>query len=365
VGTNPRLFDEQLFTNEDEEPNGEDDDGNGIVDDIHGVVADKDAPNTALLYDPGNEVVDKYGNFLKGIMDLRAGLASTEDAQAVLELMKSADSVERLIEMERNLNAIGEWAHGTHVAGIMLEGVPQAELAVFRSAWAGEARPYFHRGPTDEELGAERANVEEIAKFIKAHDVRVVNASLGFAIDYVEDQLRHQAGQYPSDEAVKARAKAIHEHRTKTWQKVFEACPDTLFIVAAGNSNRDVVEYGDVPASMDLPNVVSVGAVDKWGSWALFTNSNPELVQVFDFGVAVPSLIPNGDEVSLSGTSMAAPNVANLATKILAVNPKLEPAEVVELIVETGDPIASPFDGRIANEEKAVKRARRLRRKKK
>ena len=272
-------------------------------------------------------------------MDLRAGLASTDAANQVLELFRTTQDVEALEELDENLGNIGEWAHGTHVAGILLAGVPSAKVAVFRSAWAGERRLYHHRGPTDEEMAAERANVEAIAAFINAHDIQVVNASLGFTQDYLEAELRHEADTYPDEAAVRARAEVVHAQRTANWRWVMEACPDTLFVVSAGNSNRDVVEYEDVPSSFSLPNLLVVGAVDAQGNWATFTNSNPERVRIFDHGVAVPSLIPNGDTVPLSGTSMASPNVANLAAKLLAVNPELTPTQLIEIIVDTGTPI--------------------------
>lgn len=358
VGTNPELFERQLFTNSREQANGQDDDENGLVDDIHGVVSDGDAPHTALLYQPDAAILERYTPFLRGIMDLRAGMASTEHAQQVLELVREATSVEALLTLERNLDAVGEWAHGTHVAGIMVAGNPKARLAVFRSAWAGEARVYYHRGPTDEELAAERANGEAIAAFINAHDIKVVNASLGFGSDYVEQQLRHESDRYQNDEQVRARAAEIHAHRTETWRSTIAACPNTLFVVAAGNSNRDVVEYGDVPASLELANLLVVGAVDKWGNWATFTNSNPERVQIFDHGVEVDSLIPNGERVPLSGTSMAAPNVANLAGKMYAVDAAMTPQQAIEIILGSGDPIEAPFNGRIANERRAITRAR-------
>lgn len=355
------LFAPQLFRNENEEPNGVDDDGNGLIDDIHGVISDPTEGQTGLTFEPGEAVVREYAPFLRGIMDLRAGMASTEAAQRVLALMSSAQDVEALDRLEQNLDAISEWAHGTHVAGIMLAGVPQARVAVFRSAWAGEARLYRHRGPTDEELAAERANVEEVARFINAHDVRVVNVSLGFSQDYVENQLRHESDRYTSDEEVRARAAEIQAHREASWRHVFEQCPNTLFVVAAGNSSRDVVEYQDVPASIDLPNVLVVGAVDRFGEWATFTNSNPERVHIFDHGVEVDSLIPNGERVPLSGTSMAAPNVANLATKLISLQPSLTPARVIEIIEQTGEPIAAPFEGRIPHEERAIQLVRRER----
>ncbi len=362
-GTASAPFESQLFTNAAEQPgNGVDDDQNGIVDDVHGVIADPTPGQTGLAFDPGPATITEYAPFLRGVMDLRAGMASTESAQRVLTLMRSATDAASLEHLETNLDAVGEWAHGTHVAGILLAGLPQARLAIFRSAWAGEARLYHHRGPTDAELAAERANVEAIAAFIRAHGVRVVNASLGFSLDYLEAELGRESSVYRTDVEVRRRAETIQAHRAASWRLVFERCPDTLFVVAAGNSNRDVLEYGDVPASIDLPNVVVIGAVDRFGNWATFTNSSRERVRLFDFGVEVDSVIPNGERVPLSGTSMASPNAANLAAKILSVDPTLTPPQVIALMLETADPIAAPFNGAIANERAALERVRRARR---
>lgn len=362
LGTNTALFPNQVFVNAGERPNGTDDDGNGLVDDISGVVSDGSAPHTALLFEPAADVLERYVPFLRGVMDLRAGMATTPAAQRVLELQRSVTDAAALEALESNLDAVGEWSHGTHVAGILLAGNPHARMAVFRSAWAGENRLYHHRGPTDEELTAERANIDQIAGFINRHAIRVVNASLGFSREYVEDELRHERDRYRDDEAVRARAEVIHRRRRENWAAVFAACPNTLFVVAAGNSNQDVLEYGEVPASIDAPNLLVVGAVDRYGNWATFTNSNPERVRVFDHGVEVDSLIPNGARVPLSGTSMASPNVANLAGKILALDPTLSPQRVIALIAATGDTITPPFNGVIANEVAALARVRRERR---
>ncbi len=362
LGTNPALFQPQMFVNAGEQPNGRDDDGNGLVDDISGVVSDGSAAHTALLFEPSAETLERYVPFLRGVMDLRAGLATTPAAQRVLELQRSVTDAAALEQLESNLDAVGEWSHGTHVAGILLAGNPHARMAVFRSAWAGESRVYHHRGPTDAELDAERANIDAIAGFINRHQIRVVNASLGFSQEYVEAELRHERETYRDDDAVRARAAVVQQRRRANWAAVFAACPNTLFVVAAGNSNQDVNEYGEVPAALDAPNLLVVGAVDRHGNWATFTNSNPERVRIFDHGVEVDSLIPNGTRVPLSGTSMASPNVANLAGKLLALDPSLTPQRVITVIHETGDRIAAPFNGVIANETTAVARVRRERR---
>lgn len=368
TGTATNLFGEgqalgdRLFTNASEQANGLDDDNNGLVDDIHGVIADPDPAQTAYTFEPGADAITQYGPFLRGVMDLRAGMASTEAAQRVLTLMRGATDAESLETLDSNLDAIGEWAHGTHVAGILVQGLPQARVAIFRSAWAGETRVYRHRGPTDAELEAERANIQNIATFINTHHVRVVNASLGFEQDYVENELGYEGDTYATPEALRERAHAIQAHRRAEWQWIFEQCPETLFVIAAGNSNHDVVEYQDVASSITAPNVLVVGAVDRFGNWATFTNSNPQQVRLFDFGVEVDSVIPNGEHVPLSGTSMASPNAANLAAKMISVDPALTPPRVIELMTATGEPIPAPFNGVIAHEANALARVRHDRR---
>ena len=101
-----------------------------------------------------------------------------------------------------------------------------------------------------------------------------------------------------------------------------------------------------------LPNLLTVGAVDRAGDEASFTSYGPT-VKVHANGYQVESFLPGGERVALSGTSMASPQVANLAAKMLAVNPKLGPTEVIRLIVNTAERTA---DGRrnLMDAKKAV-----------
>ena len=111
------------------------------------------------------------------------------------------------------------------------------------------------------------------------------------------------------------------------------SAPEILFCVAAGNSNNDNVFEEFIPSSIDLPNVLTVGAVDEAGDETTFTTFGK--VDVYANGFNVDSYVPGGDKMKLSGTSMASPNVANLIGKVLAVNPELTPTQVKDLIVAT------------------------------
>ena len=133
------------------------------------------------------------------------------------------------------------------------------------------------------------------------------------------------------------------------------SAPEILFITAAGNSNQDASFAEDIPAGIVLPNLLTIGAVDRAGDEVSFTSYGPT-VKAHANGYQVESYFPGGDRVALSGTSMASPQVANLAGKILAVDPELKPAEVIKIIVDTGERTA---DGRrnLINPKKALAEA--------
>jgi subtilisin family serine protease len=55
---------------------------------------------------------------------------------------------------------------------------------------------------------------------------------------------------------------------------------------------------------------------------------------VYSSGFEVESYVPGGEMMKLSGTSMAAPNVTNLAAKLWATHPKLSVGQVKSYIVQ-------------------------------
>ena len=115
--------------------------------------------------------------------------------------------------------------------------------------------------------------------------------------------------------------------------------PDILFVSAAGNSDGDASFAGDVPSSFTNPNLLVVGAVNQAGDATNFTSYGPT-VAVFADGFQVPSKIPGNHVAKFSGTSMASPNVANLAAKLFALDPALTALQVRDLIVRGATPSA-------------------------
>jgi subtilisin family serine protease len=109
-----------------------------------------------------------------------------------------------------------------------------------------------------------------------------------------------------------------------------QSAPNTLWVCAAGNSNSNASFLGDVPASLHLPNLVTVGAVDQAGDETTFTSYGDTVVLDAN-GYRVQSFVPGGTRLRESGTSMATPDVVNLASKLIALHPKFTPEQTYNL----------------------------------
>ena len=110
------------------------------------------------------------------------------------------------------------------------------------------------------------------------------------------------------------------------------AAADVVLVAAAGNNDRpNAVEY---PAG--YPEVIAVGAVDRTGRLATFSQRGPQLDLVAP-GVDDPTLDLDGGSgyATTSGTSDAAAMVSGAAALIRARHPDLKAADVVRRLTST------------------------------
>ena len=144
---------------------------------------------------------------------------------------------------------------------------------------------------------------------------------------------------------------------------LYEAIEDSgmLFVAAAGNNGQDLdsVSRPSIPASFDLPNVLTVAAVDNTGQLASFSNYGETSVDVAAPGVDIASTFPDydGNDAGyywLSGTSMAAPHVSAIAAVVGSQAPTLldTPTDLKKRILDTakdvGDTGGLTLTGRMA-----------------
>lgn len=114
-----------------------------------------------------------------------------------------------------------------------------------------------------------------------------------------------------------------------------------LFIAASGNSSADSDKMPHYPAGYDLPNVISVAALDRNDRLASFSNYGAKSVHIAAPGVEILSTWLGNQYEEHSGTSMATPEVAGVAALVLSLEPKLSVKGLRDRLLDSVDKLDS------------------------
>lgn len=112
-----------------------------------------------------------------------------------------------------------------------------------------------------------------------------------------------------------------------------------IFIAAAGNESNNNDNTPSYPATYDVPNIISVAAIDNQGAKASFSSYGKRTVHIGAPGVNIYSST-GGAYDSWSGTSMATPHVSGVAALVWANEPNLTAIELKQRLLQTARPIA-------------------------
>jgi subtilisin family serine protease len=350
-GVDTSLYTANLWSNAGEKANGKDDDNNGFVDDLHGIAFGQDhkpttGPLASLAGLKGDK--DQLIGFIAASQDMQAGI-NNPGVEAFQNFYKNIKQ-EQMRDFGDDMNLLGSYAHGTHVAGIAIAGNPFARLVHVTENWPYKSIPDV--APTIEE-GKQwgESNKQAVAYLAKAN-ARVVNMSWRVGRSAFESMLEAKGvGATPQERAELSRKifAGLHDGL----EAAIKSAPDILFIAGSGNEDNDVDFAEYVPAGLRLPNLLTVGAIDDKDKFTDFTTTGKN-VELYANGYRIESNIPGGQKIKFSGTSMAAPQVANLAAKILALKPELKPAQVIEIIRKNADPVPGQPGRFIINPKKTI-----------
>jgi len=332
-GVDPSVFPGKMWVNKSQiSGNGKDNDGNGYVDGAYGIAWDwygKKSVGPLRALDVTQAQLDTYKHYASGSDDMQANL----DTPASAEFKKKLSTLQKddFKPFFEGLMLYGKYSHGTHVAGIALAGNPAGRVMVIRMEFPVLTIP---PPPNQEWADGWVAMFRDSVRYLRDHGARTVNMSWDISAQEIEGDMQ-ASGSGGTVEERHATAGRFFKMLKDSLVQSIQSAPDVLFIAAAGNDNNDARFSQDIPSAIDLPNTMTVGAVDKAGDETSFTSYGK--VGVYANGSEVDSVVPGGDHQSRSGTSMAAPQVTGLAAKLFAKYPQLTALQVKKLILDGAD----------------------------
>jgi subtilisin family serine protease len=207
--------------------------------------------------------------------------------------------------------------HGTHVAGTIAASLNGAGVVGVAPSVKVMALKFIKSDDPDNDCGMDSQAIAAI-EYAASFGVRIVNASWG---------RRDVPGGAPD---------------------LFDAIAGAplLFVASAGNDgiDNDHTAFPAVPASFDLPNVLTVAAIDNSGGIPDFSNYGATTVDIAGPGVAILSTLP-ADQFHpqpgygwLDGTSMATPHVTGVAALVASFVPGIaaNPAALRSRLLASG-----------------------------
>jgi len=109
--------------------------------------------------------------------------------------------------------------------------------------------------------------------------------------------------------------------------------PNHLFIAAAGNEGQQITTSNPkMTCSTNAANQICVGSTNSQDSKSWFSNYGKPYVHVMAPGSNIFSTVPNSAYKSMSGTSMACPQVSGLAALMTTMRGNLTPVQIKKLI---------------------------------
>lgn len=268
-------------------------------------------------------------------------------------------------EFMKRAQIFGNWMHGTHVTGIAAKNTTDAKFVGLKLIPTEVKLPGQElvsigdknfRAPAIETKGAKEFLIKqalkalataqsktftEIGAYVHTVKADVANGSFGTPNSAITGVIGGIYKTIFKKEAAPAELKAYVDYYFSvalSESKVFlTSAPKTLFVFAAGNEGLDNDIYPTSPANVQATNKIVVAATLFNKDIADFSNYGVKMVDVAAPGVGIMSQIPMNQMMAVSGTSQAAPYVANVASLIKDENAQLTAEQIREILMSTVD----------------------------
>jgi Subtilase family len=338
-----------------------DNDGNGCIDDIHGVsFLANGTMNSALLKDTQIDSL-KYRK-LDTLLD--NPLLSNEKrnyylAQQKLELFKL-----------KNKPKISDLAsvHGTFVANLITKGNPKIKIMSLRfgenemnNLYNAKIENNVKSFETSSDYGNRQAieiikevqisiarSFSKVSKYLVMNNVKVVNLNINVL---TKPEIRQLLSIKHIDSTEK---ETLVRQIFESWQSSITECignsPNILFVTTGCNSVTDRYAHERFPNGFNFPNLMTVGGVDSVGNITEFTSFDSK-IDVYTNCKNIESILSGGIR-KYSSASLATAQVTNLASKLLAIDSKLKPTQLIKIIINNSNKSSNGLV--VVNSEKVI-----------
>lgn len=325
-----------------------DDDRNGKVDDVVGWDF---AGNYGQIFFP-EHLYSLDTNRLFKLFDVIGRIQGETDTAADRKYLD--ENVRNLPKEQKEaliaqLNFYGQYAHSTHVSGIVALMAPQAKIMsgrVFPDAPLANVNIQQDKmGPVDyiyKLLAMVSSQMfHQVGSYLQERGAQVANYSLGVPLSMIAKlSLTARGNKNPTPEQISQETHRMANQYIPEGEKWMASSPKTLFVIAAGNDGQDNNVFPTFPANVRATNSITVAATIGNAKLASFSNYGQTTVDIAAPGTAILSSVPSLDHkavVPMSGTSMAAPYITGVAAHILDVNPALNAQQVKAILMGTVD----------------------------
>ena len=224
------------------------------------------------------------------------------------------DDISGFNAIDNESDPMDDNGHGTHCAGIIgAEG--ENDIGIAGVNWKVQIMPlkFMNAGGSGTTKDAIEAINYAINRKKAGVNVRIISASWGST----------------------QKSRALEDVIRKAYES------DILFVAAAGNSSVNNDRTPHYPSSYNVPNVVSVAALDRNDQLASFSNYGVKSVALGAPGVDILSTWLGNAYEEKSGTSMATPVVSGIAALIVAQHPRMSVDDLRKKLLASTDPIVA------------------------
>lgn len=250
-----------------------------------------------------------HEDLIKNMWMRPASMAPYEDSE-----LGVVDDLTGFNAIDNASDPMDDNGHGTHCAGIIgAEG--ENDLGIAGVNWKVKLMPlkFMNAGGSGTTKDAIEAINYVINRKKAGVNIRIISASWGST----------------------QKSRALETVIRKAYEN------DILFVAAAGNSNTNNDRRPHFPSNYNVPNVISVAALDRNDQLATFSNFGANTVAIAAPGVDILSTWLGNSYEEKSGTSMATPVVSGVAALIVSENPRISVDDLKKRILDSTDPIVA------------------------